>query len=148
MLIDHAIAPSYEQLRPMKSPTSATFPVYSDLVDRLGNATHPEGEVAHALGTCAGYAYADHNTVAMIMARVGLENNHCLMVSERVDAMFICSTAFLVQSKCGRAVILCYRGTEPSNFINWLTDADVNPERVSFPFPEPKDIEVHGGFYR
>jgi hypothetical protein len=54
-----------------------------------------------------------------------------------------------VQSRCGRVVILCYRGTEPANAINWLTDADVNPEKVSFPFPEQAPAtELHGGFYR
>jgi hypothetical protein len=150
MLIGHTIAPSYQQLRPMKAPTSPTFPVYRDLPDRMVNATNlPDGTVAHVLGTCAGYAYSDQTVVAMIMARMGLEDNHCLMVAESVDAMFICSTAFLVQSKCGRLLILCYRGTEPSNFINWLTDADVNPQKVSFPFPDLKaPTELHGGFYR
>ncbi len=150
MITGRAVAPKYGQLRPMKETTSATFPVYRDLVDKLANATNsPDRTVAHALGTCAGYAYSDHETVAMIMARMGLEDNRCLMVAESVDAMFICSTAFLVQSKCGRIVILCYRGTEPSNFINWLTDADVHPEKVSFPFPEQETpAEIHGGFYR
>src|SRR5262249_48415114 len=60
-----------------------------------------------------------------------------------------CSTAFLVQSQCGRVLILCYRGTQPANFINWLTDVDVNPEKVSFAFQDLKaPIELHGGFYR
>lgn len=150
MFTGRAVAPKYDLLRPMKSRTSPTFPVYRDLADKLANASNfPDATVAHALGTCAGYAYSDQETVAMIMARMGLEDNYCLMVRESVDAMFICSTAFLVQSKCGRVLILCYRGTEPSNFINWLTDADVNPEKVSFPFPGlDSPVEIHGGFYR
>jgi hypothetical protein len=63
--------------------------------------------------------------------------------------MFISSTAFLVQSSDGRVVILAYRGTEPVNFINWLTDADVHPDKIAIPFETPPGtFEVHGGFYR
>lgn len=152
-------APSYRELRPFRSDanvTSPTFPVYKDLVDRLLRAhTTPTASpqfdptVAHVLATCAGYAYSDARTVATMMARLGLPENRCVMVGEYVDAMFICSTAFLVQSKCGRAGILCYRGTEPVNFINWLTDADVNPEAVPFRFRgETATYSVHAGFYR
>jgi hypothetical protein len=150
MLTGRATAPTYGELRPMKEPTSPTFPVYHDLADRLAHpAESPDRTVAHALGTCAGYAYSDEHTVSMMMARMGLAENRCLMVAENVDAMFICSTAFLVQSSCRRVVILCYRGTQPANFINWLTDADVNPEKVSFPLPEQgAGALMHGGFYR
>src|SRR5258707_8856825 len=128
MLRTEATAPSIAELRPLKTPTSSTFPVYKDLVDAMVKpSVHPDLAVAHVLGTCAGYAYSDAETVSMIMARMGLVDNRCLMVTENVDAMFICSTAFLVQSQDGRVVILCYRGTQPTNLVNWLTDADVDP---------------------
>jgi hypothetical protein len=150
MLTAEATAPTYETLRPLRSSTSSTFPVYRDLVDKLvGASLHPDSTVAHALGTCAGYAYSDERTVAMIMARMGLANNRCRKVEQRVDAMFICSTSYLLQSECGRVVIVCYRGTEPANFINWLTDADVNPEKVSFRLGNGSGSHlVHAGFYR
>jgi len=69
------------------------------------------------------------------------------------DAMFIVSTAFLVQSEDGRVVVLAYRGTQPLNFINWLTDADLSPTPVvlqqgKLVAREPERLEVHGGFYR
>ena len=156
---DEARAPSYRTLRPFRDAahvTSATFPVYPDLVGELLRAhaapedpPRPDPTVAHVLATCAGYAYSDAATVATMMARLGLAENRCVMVAESVDAMFICSTAFLVQSRCGRVAILCYRGTEPANFINWLTDADVNPETVAWRFgAEPTSHAVHAGFYR
>jgi hypothetical protein len=137
-------------MRKPEEVITPTFPVYRNLVDTLVAAqAHPDGTVAHVLGTCAGYAYAAADTVAMIMARMGLEENRCLTIAESVDAMFICSTAFLLQSACGRVVILCYRGTEPVNFINWLTDADVNPEKVSIPFAGGSGpFPVHAGFFR
>ncbi len=154
-----ARAPSYRQMRPFRAAanvTSPTFPVYKDVVADLLRAhaliedpPKPDRTVAHVLATCAGYAYSDAATVAMMMARLGFIENRCVMVTQSVDAMFICSTAFLVQSGCGRVAILCYRGTEPANFINWLTDADVNPEAVPFRFgADPTSHSVHAGFYR
>ncbi|HVE85014.1 MAG TPA: lipase family protein [Myxococcales bacterium] len=145
-----AIAPTYAELRPLKPAVSPTFPVYADLPEQLTRiALHPDGTAAHVLATCAGYSYAEEDTVAMMMARLGLEKNRCLKVCLGVDAMFICSTAFVVQSACGKVVLVSYRGTQPANFINWLTDADVNPEKVRVPFPGAGgEFWVHGGFYR
>lgn len=148
-------APSYQQLRPFRSrPTEGgKFPVYDDLAGMLASAHVPgvpagaDPAVAHVLGTGAGYAYADGATVAMMMARLGLEANCCVTVSELVDAMFICSTAHLVQSRCGRVVVVCFRGTEPMNLINWLTGADVHPEKISL-VEGAAPVTVHAGFYR
>jgi hypothetical protein len=71
------------------------------------------------------------------------------MISESVDAMFIDATAFLVQSEDGRVVVLSFRGTQPANFINWLTDMDVDPAAVLLPLPSgPGPYGVHAGFYR
>ena len=118
-------APSYRQLRPLKPEKTKTFPVYDDLVNTLVAAQkHPDDEIAHVMGTCAGYAYSDGQTVAMIMARLGLEDNNCRMIAEYVDIMFITSTSFLIQSKDGRVVVLCYRGTP-------LTDPSMSSLRRS-----------------
>lgn len=55
-----AVAPTYEQLRPMKAKRTGTFPVYPDLPDRLAAApATPDPTVAHVLATCAGYSYSD-----------------------------------------------------------------------------------------
>jgi hypothetical protein len=150
MEIKDFTAPSYEELRPLKPRTTKTFPVYDDLVGKLVAANqHPDDEVAHVMSACAGYAYADGQTVAMIMARMGLEDNNCRMIAEYVDVMFITSTSFLIQSKDGRVVILCYRGTPPTDLITWLTDIDVNPAKIRIAAPSgPDEYEVHGGFYR
>lgn len=159
MRFAEARAPSYSRLRPFRtaeSMTSPTFPVYPGIVDTLLGAHAAPSDpprwdpvVAHVLATMAGYAYSDADTVAMIAARLGLVENRCAMVAQNVDAMFICSTAFLVQSRCGRVAILAYRGTEPDNFVNWLTDADVNPEMVPWQFGADATAHtVHAGFYR
>jgi hypothetical protein len=144
--------------------------VYPDLVASLATAEQQtDPTVAHTLAVAAGYAYSDAKTVSMMLARMGLRDNHCLQVSMSVDAMFIRSTAYLIQSGDGSIVILAYRGTEPTNLINWLTDADVHPDKIAFPFPSDasnagpssprrkskaaqtngtKTYAVHAGFYR
>jgi hypothetical protein len=78
---------------------------------------------------------------------MGLLGNRCRMISTTADAMRISSSAFLVQSEDGRVVILSYRGTQPDNFINWMTDSDVEPERINYQFGDPC-ASVHAGFYR
>jgi hypothetical protein len=149
MRVDKEIGPSLDELRPVKTTRTATFPVHADLVSVLADTkTHPDETVASVLAVLAGYAYSESGTVPVMMARMGLAENHCLTVAEDVDAMLIKSTAFLVQSRDGRVALLGYRGTEPANSINWLTDLDVSPERVAF-FPGTRPpAEVHAGFYR
>ena len=167
VLIEKSIAPPLSILRPTKPTSSATFPVYPDLEASLAEAEQQtDPTVAHTLAVAAGYAYSDATTMSMMLARMGLRDNHCLQVTMTVDAMFIRSTAYLIQSSDGSVVILAYRGTEATNLINWLTDADVHPDKIAFLFPpdatnagpwsSPPDAEaaqaqayaVHAGFYR
>ena len=129
---------------------SNPFPVYEDLVENLlaGHATGNGGRnatVAHVLGTCSGYAYGDTETMSGIIGRLGLEASRCVGITQVVDAMLIYSTAYLIQSRCGRVVILCYRGTEPTNLGNWLGDADVGSESITL---GGEVVGVHSGFYR
>lgn len=130
------------------------FPVYQGLADSLASAhVRPpldrDPTVAHVLGACAGYAYAETDTVATIMGRLGLDGAACVRIAQRVDAMLIFSTAYLVQSRCGRVVILCYRGTEPTNLGNWLGDAEVGSESSLLSFADgATKVRVHAGFHR
>jgi len=153
MKMEKFFAPSYARLRPFReNKPGQAFPLYPHLVEKLLAAhakpdSPPDSTVAHVLATCSGYGYADGDLVATMMARLGLGENSCLTLSETVDAMLICSTAHLVQSRCGRVIILCYRGTEPVNLISWLTDLDVHPEKVSL-VPGQSPVMVHAGFHR
>ncbi|GAA2071102.1 lipase family protein [Actinomadura alba] len=149
MRIHDVKAPAYEYLRPYDdAPESRGFPVYPNLVDHLLTVKeHPDPIIEHVLATCAGYAYSDAETLSTIMARMGLKDNRCRMIQAIAEPMFICSTSFLIQSADGRVAILCYRGTEPANFINWLTAWDVEPERMGYQLGDPC-AGVHAGFYR
>ena len=153
VLIEKSIAPPLSILRPTKPTSSATFPVYPDLEASLAEAEQQtDPTVAHTLAVAAGYAYSDANTVSMMLARMGLPDNHCLQVAMSVDAMFIRSTAYLIQSSDGSIVILAYRGTEATNLINWLTDTDIHPDKIAFQFPlevgQAQTYAIHAGFYR
>ncbi len=110
--------------------------------------------MAHALAVCASYAYAEvvgfgdePDTIARMMARLGLPSNRVLMAAERIDAAFIVSSGYVIQSADGRVVILAYRGTEPFNVANWMTDADLNNGPVTVRVGG-EDFSVHPGFYR
>ena len=126
------------------------FPIYKNLVLSL-LAAHKrdrvdrDATVAHVLATAAGYSYSDIETLATIMSRLGLEDNSCVRVEQKVDAMYIFSTAYLVQSRCGRVMILSYRGTEPETLGNWLADADVGTASLVL---GGEMLSVHSGFYR
>jgi len=147
------MGPTYQELRPGKPATTATFPAYPDLVETMvkDGLAHPDPAIAHVLATCAGYAYSDVGTVAMMMTRMGLENSLCREITRSVDAMFINSTAHLVQSQDGRVVIIALRGTPPLDLISWFLDADTYPEKVAAAangHGEDRPYEVHAGFYR
>lgn len=107
--------------------------------DRAGQYDR-DSFVAYILNLAASWAYADAATVADAMGRIGLP--HCRQITLANEAMLIQANAYFIQSEDGRQAILCFRGTEPRNVINWLTDASVHVE------PVPGMGRMHGGFYR
>lgn len=131
-------------------------PHFPELADHLAaTADHPDPEIAYALATCSGYAYAQANcradtrTVATMMARMGLLANHCEAIELSIDSMYVDSTVFLIQSRDGKVVILCYRGSEVFDLVDWLSDFDVEPEIYTFRFRGTQEAaEVHSGFFR
>jgi len=136
--------------RAIVEPPPHPFPIYPDPFDGLRRAhTAEDGNrdpmVAHLLAVLSGYSYADTATVAMMAGRLGMEGGSCVGVSQTVDAMNIFSTAYLIQSRCGRVAVLCYRGTEPANFGNWLGDADVGSDAMNFGGAR---LAIHAGFHR
>jgi hypothetical protein len=153
-VIRDQVGPSYEDLRPGKPTTTATFPAYPDLVATMvkDGRAHPDPAIAQVLATCAGYAYSDVGTVSMMMTRIGLENSLCREITRSVDAMLINSTAHLVQSRDGRVVIVAFRGTPPLDLISWFLDADTYPETMASGADshggDSRPYEVHAGFYR
>lgn len=132
-------------------PHGAPFPIHEDPTAALLAAHVPatatrDPTVAHVLATCAAYAYSDTATVATIAARLGFAANACVRLAQTVDAMLVFSTAYLIQSRCGRLAILCYRGTPPASLGSWAGDADVGAERMRLASGD--DVRVHAGYHR
>ena len=119
-------------------------PLIKKLVDIMVNEDgRHERTRAFVLAVCAGYAYADPAILRATLQRIGLETR-CRAVPITVDAMYLRSTAYIIQSVDRRLVIVAYRGTEPTNIISWLADFETETEPVS----EPPGGAVHSGFYR
>lgn len=131
----------------VKQSRGLTAPAELRLVDHLAHR-EPDREgnyqrdsfTAYLLNLASSWAYSDADTIADAMGRIGFP--HCRQITLANDAMLIQANAFFLQSEDGREGILCFRGTEPRNAINWLTDASVHVE------PVPGLGSVHGGFYR
>jgi hypothetical protein len=99
------------------------------------------------LSVAAGWAYSsDAEMVSNVLGRNGLLENHCELIGITNDALFVCARAYFIQSQGGRLGILCFRGTEPSNVLNWMTNASVAPD--TFRGVTENAGTVHGGFYR
>ena len=130
----------------------APFPAYPALPELLlrahSGAAERDATVAHVLAAGAGYCYSDLATFAAIASRLGMDECNCVRVAQAVDALSIFSTACLVQSRCGRVVVLCYRGTEPTNLTSWMGDFDVECETLRSTSLDPCELQVHGGFHR
>jgi hypothetical protein len=61
--------------------------------------------------------------------------------SVRNDALLVETSASLLQDQSGKVVILCFRGTEPTNVVTWLSDMTFEMERFY------SWGQVHSGFY-
>ncbi len=97
------------------------FPIYAnpteDLLRAHATSADRDPTVAHILAVLSGYAYADTATVATMATASGWRER-VRAGRQAVDAMLIFSTAYLLQSPCGRVAVLCYRGTELANLAN------------------------------
>jgi len=127
--------------------------------------------IRHLMAVCSGYSYetlspvpddgrparpasergrGTTNAVSEMLARLGLPNR-ARVVAEYIDAMLVRSTATIVQSLDKKVVILVYRGTEPTNIVNWLLDVEVHsrePEKVLIQGAGADAYDLHVGFYR
>lgn len=146
-MIIETIAPSASLGQEMHE--LAVAPSARDTLERLlrrpgeGALADPyDPEVAYLLSVASSWAYSDLATFAFTMHRRGLPDNRACLFHIGNDALFVNAAAYLLQSACGRVGVLCFRGTQPANIIDWLADASVEMD----PF---RDLgEVHGGFTR
>ncbi len=103
---------------------------------------HYHSEAADILAEIAGWSYSGGETLIAALRHRSIVGPDATwhQVSVENDAMLVVSTAYFIQS--GHVGVLSFRGTEPSNVINFLTDASVQMRAVL------SMGHVHGGFYR
>jgi hypothetical protein len=98
-----------------------------------------DATLAYALSLVSGWTYADHKTIAKQLRYRGIEADVTLIEATN-PAMLVVATSYFIRSKCGRLGILAFRGTEPANLINWLTDTNAILRTFIYG-------KVHAGFY-
>lgn len=104
------------------------------------------GPAARILAAASAWAYSDLNTFATVMGALGLTGEF-LAVNVVNEPSLVDTTAYMFvagdpQDLPGRLAILAFRGTNPSNTIHWLTDANTLME------PLGEGGRAHGGFLR
>ena len=116
--------------------------IRDDFVDQLLDRDIAyDPKLAYLCSVIAGWSYSDKDTLEKQLKYYGLPGARVTPVSVLNPAMLIVSTAYLVRSACGRIAILSFRGTEPTNLINWMTDTDVTQRNFA------GSGRVHQGFY-
>ena len=99
--------------------------------------------LAQVLGTLAAWSYADLDTFSRAVLQEAFIGPHeAVSVNTSNPALLVNTTAYLVRSMDGRLAILCFRGTDPNDFSNWLADISISADHF---FSAGK---VHGGFLR
>ncbi len=96
--------------------------------------------IAYLTSVVSGWAYSDGQTLAEQLIHYGLPGNSVLQIPVVNDAMLVVATAYFLRSQDGRVGIIAFRGTQPENFINWLTDADLSLRAFHFG-------KIHNGVY-
>lgn len=122
---------------------SATSEVVNYLISSDGRAHN--GPAARILAAASAWAYSDLKTFATVLGALGLRGEF-VAVNVSNEPSLIDTTAYMFLSgarddRLGRLAILTFRGTEPSNTITWLTDANTLMEPLG-------EGRAHGGFLR
>jgi len=128
---------------PMLAPTLSETPLSFWTADpRLPVDRTYDRLAADVLADVSAWAYSDGQTLLdeLYHRRMIDVGTTCHQISVSNEAMLVVATAYLIRSH--NVGVLCFRGTEPSNVINFLTDANVQPKGFL------SLGRIHGGFHR
>jgi hypothetical protein len=108
----------------------------------------PQGEVAYdpdmakKLAAVSAWSYSDLETFQnKLSIDLGYPRGDYVEISVKNDAMLVQATAQVIRSYDKKTAIVCFRGTELVNVVNWLTDVTVRKENFH-------EYYVHSGFLR
>jgi len=114
--------------------------------DSDAHAGKYNSKVAALCASVAGWSYAnieDFHRILSDNSQINLTEADFVEVSATNDSMLIVATAQIIRTSDRRSAIVCFRGTEPTNAVNWATDLNAN--KVPY-LDQDKNIKVHQGF--
>jgi hypothetical protein len=124
--------------------------LFPDLPRRLRDEVEPgvyNELAAYTLAVASGWAYAERDGLVKVMRYLGFGDlvGKELQVHEtsevvQNDALLVKTTVSFLQA--GKVGILCFRGTEPTNVLEWLSNMSFEQDRFN------SCGTVHSGFYR
>jgi hypothetical protein len=132
-------------LSPTEREATAERSTSNGLVEHLVCARKKGGydhRAADLLASVSAWAYSDDEVTLQGTLRRHDLDCICTRSCYNNDALLVAATVYVIQSRDGRLAILCFRGTEPKNVINWLGSASFEME------PFESSGRVHGGFQR
>ena len=117
-----------------------------ETLETWSNGQDPRS-IALPLSVAAAWTYSTPKVFHEVMQRRNLVSGAAESIEVVNDAMFVCAKARV--QPIGKGAIVAFRGTEPTNVINWLADGSL----ASVPFhTKPENAGergfVHDGFYR
>jgi hypothetical protein len=122
-------------------PFGVAAPRLGRLFQTPPQSTAYNSGVAYLASVVSAWAYADGQMLADKLPYYGLPACTVEEIAVVNDALCVVAHAFFVRSKDGRVAVLAFRGTEPANFVNWLTDANTITRSW-----HPRG-QVHSGFF-
>lgn len=118
-------------------------PRIDDFVDRAvrkGAGSSYDHEIAYAMATLSAWSYADLETFKKKLKYYGLEAAKITPLAVRNEALLVDAGGYFVRSECGRLGVLAFRGTMPTDVLDWMIDAETV-------WREMPHGEVHSGFF-
>jgi len=103
-------------------------------------------QIAALLASVAGWSYAELEDFQRILTddkQINLSEAEFKQISATNDSMLIVATSQIIRTSDKKTIIVCFRGTEPMNPVNWGTD--LNTKKVYY-LDKKKRIKVHQGF--
>ncbi|WP_437579523.1 lipase family protein [Sorangium sp. So ce887] len=126
----------------LEGASSSAESAVSEYMLNVREGVH-DRNIANFLGIASSWSYSDIDTFARLMHRRGIATyNETVGLTNTNPALFVDTTAYLVQSASRKIAILTFRGTGLQNTVNWLTDVSARPDTFL------SAGRVHGGFYR
>jgi hypothetical protein len=134
---------------PGRQAESANKGLFPNLADRLYSDVEPgvySELAAYTLAVASSWAYSNPANLVEAMDYIGFENRPNPHFKTKVASKTVRNGALLVETtttflQSGKVAILCFRGTEPTNILEWLSNMSFEPERFY------SSGTVHSGFY-